>query len=157
MDWTKLFFSFDGRIRRQEFWIVWLALLGVGVLLGWFPLVWPVILYCGVCIRAKRLHDIGRSGWWQLIPWAGYTLATVFSLYYGLGALLTGLNFSELKESLAVGGLVFGGLTVVFIWFAACLAHLGFLLWVGITPGDPDENRFGEPPVTLDSTHIARA
>jgi hypothetical protein len=42
--------SFNGRIRRQHFWIGWLICLGAGVVLGWIPilgtllsiaLIWP--------------------------------------------------------------------------------------------------------------------
>ncbi len=35
MDWKSLFFSAEGRIGRQAFWIGWLVLLGVQLLAGW--------------------------------------------------------------------------------------------------------------------------
>jgi len=57
MDWKTLFFSPDGRIGRQSFWIGWLVLLGVNVVLGWIPLIgWAlslVTIYCNVCITAN--------------------------------------------------------------------------------------------------------
>ena len=37
MDWAKLFFSADGRIGRQAYWIGWLVLIGVNTLLFWVP------------------------------------------------------------------------------------------------------------------------
>lgn len=72
-------FSFDGRIRRTEFgisFIIYLVGYGVlialssslgkdasGVLIFFLPLLW--FLWAQ---GAKRCHDVGNSGWWQLIP-----------------------------------------------------------------------------------------
>jgi len=68
-------FSFEGRIRRTEFGftlIIYIVLwIFIGVLTGLFaiigiayiPLVWMLWAQA-----AKRCHDLGRSGWWQLIP-----------------------------------------------------------------------------------------
>lgn len=73
-------FSFKGRIRRQEFGITiiiyFLALLIIQniidtsegpmdfIILAFFiPLYWFLIAQ-----GAKRSHDIGDSGWYQLIP-----------------------------------------------------------------------------------------
>ena len=73
-------FSFDGRIRRLEYgltFIIYIVLyvivLGlietagsVGTIIGMailIPMVWFVWAQ-----GAKRCHDIGRNGWWQIIP-----------------------------------------------------------------------------------------
>ena len=26
-------------------------------------------IYASVCIHTKRLHDMGQTGWWQVLPW----------------------------------------------------------------------------------------
>lgn len=76
VDAMKLYFArfadFSGRSRRSEYW--W-ASLAIGVLgsvisaiipdLSW---IWSLaILIPSVAISIRRLHDIGKSGWWFLI------------------------------------------------------------------------------------------
>ena len=72
----KLYFiryaDFSGRSRRSEYW--W-ASLGIGILgaivtgiLGDLSFIWSLaILIPGLAICVRRLHDIGKSGWWYLI------------------------------------------------------------------------------------------
>ena len=78
-------FSFDGRINRLTWWGYQLLLLLVlGVALGPLLLIgnsgiliavtipWMIILlvvagWSGYAVGAKRLHDMGRSGWWILL------------------------------------------------------------------------------------------
>jgi len=72
-------FSFEGRIRRTEFGISFIIyavaaivmnlMAGVGggfaiiVLLAYIPMLW--FLWAQ---GAKRCHDLGNSGWYQIIP-----------------------------------------------------------------------------------------
>ena len=76
----KKFSVFDGRARKSEFW--WFQLFCViaqivGGLLdylfgysetGAFEWVaYIIILLPSLAVGARRLHDTGRSGWWQLL------------------------------------------------------------------------------------------
>ncbi|KRA59958.1 hypothetical protein ASD79_10555 [Caulobacter sp. Root655] len=147
MDWKSLFFTADGRIGRQAFWIGWLMLLGVHVVAGWVPLIgWALglaALFASVCLYTKRLHDMGRTGWWQVLPIVlGPVLILGSAMTIGFGALLGELtNIGDGWALAGVGGL-FVSLAIAFV------VMIGFTLWVGTAEGQPGENRYGEPPLT---------
>lgn len=73
----KRYADFTGRARRQEFWMYVLVyfLLSLAVSLvdyvlgtGILGLVFSLgLLLPTIAVTARRLHDIDRSGWWQLI------------------------------------------------------------------------------------------
>ena len=65
--------GFEGRATRSEYWwwvlflfavSIVLALLNLGLVGNLFSL---ATLLPSVAVGARRLHDIGKSGWWQLI------------------------------------------------------------------------------------------
>ena len=148
MDWKSLFFSAEGRIGRQAFWIGWLVLLGVQMLAGWIPVVGHALgliaLFAWVCLCTKRLHDMGRSGWWQLVPVVlGPVLIVGSAMSIGFGAILGEITNID-TDWAALAGV--GGLLVSVA--IAVLAVVGFTLWLGIAEGQAGENRYGEPPLT---------
>ncbi len=70
-------FSFDGRIRRIEYGISFLITLIAVTLVndfvksGRYPLVglaYIPLYWFFFAQGAKRCHDYGRNGWWQIIP-----------------------------------------------------------------------------------------
>ncbi len=102
MEWYKTvilkkYLAFDGRASRAEFWNFFLIhfivsfLLGVvGGMLGG-PMVLSTlyglaVFLPAVAVTARRLHDIGRSGWWMLvllIPVIGVIALLVFLIQEG--------------------------------------------------------------------------
>lgn len=88
----KLFYQrytdFDGRSTRAEYWWVFLYLFVASGILSWineylgyaFAL---ANLVPNIAIAIRRMHDIGKSGWWiliNLIPlvgWIWYLILTI--------------------------------------------------------------------------------
>ena len=79
----KKYADFSGRASRSEFWwfelFLWIAMIVAAIIdtmmLGYsFEDYGPIyIIYCvvtflpAIAVGARRLHDINRSGWWQLL------------------------------------------------------------------------------------------
>lgn len=68
----KNVFSINGRIRRTEYGISLLIAAFINVATAGFGIIFtlPVMILQG----AKRCHDLGNSGWYQLIPFYGLFL-----------------------------------------------------------------------------------
>lgn len=146
-DWQKLLFSFEGRTRRSHFWIGWLICLGLSVVAGWIPLLGALLsialIWPSLAIAVKRLHDMGKSGWFAAIPWVVNIVGVCFAFVtVGVTAITSAaaLEREEPAAILALLGPVLGVLAVL------ALVNLGFLLWIGVTDSQPGDNRFGPNP-----------
>lgn len=76
-----------GRASRREFWQTWavhlLLLLVTLILYPLAPLYWLLSFHPMTTLRVRRLHDIGRSGyWWFLLylPVIGVIILLVWAL-----------------------------------------------------------------------------
>jgi len=140
---TQKLFGFQGRLRRRDFWILWIsctltaALLFVSITRGFgiqvsdqerqlIPLatLWPTY-----ALLAKRMHDRSRSAWWAL-------LLLVPELVGYLGAIV------DLPQMILLPGKLIGGLVGIWIFI-----EFGFL------EGTAGDNRFGPSP----KAHLALA
>jgi len=68
----KKFADFKGRARRSEFWYFELFCVLISLLLSLVneelaTLVMLITFIPNIAVSVRRLHDIGRSGWWMLI------------------------------------------------------------------------------------------
>jgi uncharacterized membrane protein YhaH (DUF805 family) len=147
MDWKSLFFTAEGRIGRQAFWIGWLVILGVHTVAHAIPLLGGLLalaaVFAWVCLCAKRLHDMGRSAWWQLLPIVlGPVLVIGSAISIGLGAVVAEAAHGDASLTALAG---VGGLFVSLA--LAVVVAIGFTLWLGIGEGEAGENRYGEPPL----------
>lgn len=126
--WTVLttrYSMFSGRASREEFWLfAWVAFNIVSLAFtfdsvvftglamnGIYPIAMISILASivpGIALVARRFHDIGRSGWWQL-PW--------WVCVISLGPLLVVLGFIRLGPTvLGLTILALIGSIVPFTW-----------------------------------------
>ena len=105
VDALKEFFSkyatFSGRTSRKTYWLTVLGLFLVAFVIGFVagfvsvflkmdPEVFSknlslvlelIVLIPSIALDARRLHDINKSGWWQLIalvPFVGSIILLVF-------------------------------------------------------------------------------
>lgn len=94
MQVLKNYVGFQGRARRKEYWMFFLfnflftilfsiieMMLGLGgILSGIYGL---AVLLPSIAVSVRRLHDIGRTGWWMLlsfIPVIGLIVLLVFAV-----------------------------------------------------------------------------
>lgn len=132
--WAAFYLSPQGRVGRRDYWLYgFLVLLMVNLVLGLIPVIGHalslVTAWCGIALAIKRCHDVGRSGWWNLLPAAP------------LAPLVVGVLIAWASRDGMIGLAIalISGLAMVglWIWFVAAV-----LVW----PGDVGSNRFGPPP-----------
>jgi uncharacterized membrane protein YhaH (DUF805 family) len=83
--------DFTGRATREQYWMftLWSIIISIGLgivteLLDLdivAPLFTLAVLLPSLAIGARRLHDTGKSGWWQLIaliPIIGWIILIIF-------------------------------------------------------------------------------
>ena len=83
LDWyqkcIKNYVNFKGRARRKEFWFFQMTstilILLIALILGTdsfaINLFALLLILPSLAVSARRLHDIGKSGWWYLISFTG--------------------------------------------------------------------------------------
>ena len=145
---ANIFFSFKDRIGRSTFWI---ASLSSGIVFGLIYCLivavldqqsamiavvvsLPLFAWISQAIYAKRLHDLGKSGWWILL-----SIAPLCVALFGLGLAQAGATVDS------------AGLAALSIPFS--IGSLGLSLWsfwlsiqVMFFAGEPGSNDYGNPP-----------
>lgn len=90
----QLFGNIRGRARRKEYWgfalwsgVMSLVMMAVDVALGFdgefspaYSLYAFAALIPGITVWVRRMHDVGRSGWWFLIYFTG--IGVLFLIYW---------------------------------------------------------------------------
>lgn len=127
------YFRFSGRARRPEFWwfmlfvivgsllaaFVDFVLFGEDKLIGLEGLFTLFTVFPLNAVAWRRLHDVGRSGLWNLAPVPLVFLAVM------LQQTAPGVS--------ALAGMGIIGLTLVILYWC-------------VIPGSQNENRYGPPP-----------
>ena len=87
----KEYFNFSGRERRQDYWMfiliyfliyIFLTLIDIFIGTTWLGTIFSLAMIIpSINFATRRLHDTGRSGWWQLlylIPLIGAIVVLIF-------------------------------------------------------------------------------
>lgn len=143
MDLKALFFTAQGRIGRKDFWVGFLIILAISFVTGMIPVIGQIIgivlIWPQVCIHAKRLHDMGLTGWLMAIPFAVSLVCFIAAVIVG-GPAMFGAMSGDAGAAITGMGAAMGLIAIAFF------VGFAFLLWVGLTKGQPGDNRFGSPP-----------
>ncbi|ASU15951.1 DUF805 domain-containing protein [Actinobacillus pleuropneumoniae] len=163
MNWfllvLKKTFNFKDRARRREY--GWFYLINILIVITFNILVSVCVaigleelgiglnslsyLYqlltavTAISLTARRLHDLGWSGWWQLLPYAVavmFGIATIFSLEKELGGAITGTEYA------LYGSTVFGSIAVIV-----------FSLLLLFKDGQRFSNKYGEDPKAVKNSN----
>lgn len=108
-----------------------IATAGIFALL--YLLVNLIFFIPNLAVANRRLHDTGRSGWWQLIYWVPFLLYITLAVI-GAGAQSSGLTAMALVMSL----LQLIGLLVLIVFY--------------VMPGTPGPNQYGPSPLGMGAT-----
>ena len=132
---SQLLFSFNGRINRAKWWLTGLAILAcmialvliglaAGALVGLAIVVlilYIPMLWVGLAVGAKRLHDRDKSAWWLLV-------------FYVLPGVLQGIAEHT------------GALSFIFYLVAAGISIWG-IVELGFLRGTDGSNQYGPDPL----------
>jgi len=133
--------KFSGRATGAEFWWFGLfyGLLQIGnLVIGFLPIIgWIVGLVVTlvfliplISVSVRRLHDIGRSGWWMMV-WLGTYLPIIIASILLLISLYVGVW------------------SVVIVGIVSIVAGIGLAIWWGLwfcNKGDRGPNKYGPDP-----------
>lgn len=165
--------DFSGRATRAEFWwwvlattLVSLALNMLDIILGFFFLALiPIsglsglygldllsslfalaIILPGLAVTVRRLHDTGKTGWWQLV-WIVIGVAGVIPIassiaLSAISAFSGGSGWSEVGEFSFWIPIAIGLALSVMVWLGL---FVWWLIWM-VTPSQPGPNIYGPDP-----------
>jgi uncharacterized membrane protein YhaH (DUF805 family) len=160
MNILQALFSFDGRMRRRDWWLWTIALVVVhfaltqislrllaaaSMPLGYVrPVIWLLLSWSILAIGTKRLHDRGHTG-------------RALALLWVLAWIQPALTEAGAVTSDGTSGLL--RLSALLLLAAEAFIGLWLLVLLGALDGDKDANRFGpspkQEPVALPSAVIA--
>ena len=169
---------FRGRATRAEFWWWVLAVFIVSIALGMVDAVVEAVagwdgfsvlsgifslatLLPNLAVTARRLHDIGKSGWWLLLwivlgvgPWiilAGLVIGAVFGAFYAAGSAQGPAEF--FVDVLT--GLALVWILAILAFIFALLITIAIVIWQIVwlaRQGEAGPNPYGSDPRAPEET-----
>lgn len=155
--------DFSGRATRAEYWWWVLATVLVGIAVGtidsfisllagsygYSPLSTIfalVVLLPDLAVTCRRLHDIGKSGWWQLV-WVVLAVLAVVPIVVGVVIALSGLfagegSWGEWWSAISWAPIVVGVVIAFLVWIVLLV---WWLVWM-VKQGQAGPNHYGPDP-----------
>jgi uncharacterized membrane protein YhaH (DUF805 family) len=152
MNWGHVLFSPNGRISKSHYWYGVLVIILANLFSNFIPILGTLIslglIWVGIAVYGKRLHDTGRSAWLHAVPWA-LSIALVIAGFVMIGGTLLELGLNDRLEDpdteeifailAASGGFLLMMLLSTLVWIV-------YTLWLGFSAGDTEANAYGPVP-----------
>lgn len=157
MSISDVLFKPNGRIQAGQFWMGWGILVVANIVSNFIPilnfLLYFGLIYVGVCVYGKRLHDMGKSAWLVAIPWGIGLVLGIVGIVLSMPALmiLADGDPRAMEDPVAVYGAMGPFLACVGV---GMLVWLGLTIWVGTAASDPNDNQYGPGPAGASSTFV---
>ena len=170
----RQYVGFRGRATRAEFWwwVLGTAVVSIllsildGIIFGFDfdsasvfqPIFGLAILLPGMAVTARRLHDIGQTGWWQLV-WHSIAWVSWMPLVSAIVAIVVisevgGIAFDTMWTSAGFGdaGILLAFVTLVASLVSALVITIPLVVWAvyWLTQrGQTGPNQYGADPRAL--------
>lgn len=149
MKFQDVLLSPKGRINRQPYWIATLVMIAAGFIASLIPLVNLLFVlfsvYVYVCLYNKRLHDLGKSGWLQMITWVAALVAFGAMIAAFVPVMMAIMNGAE--DERAIMAAMMGSMGAFAVICLASLVNLVFHICLGVVAGEPGANTYGPAPL----------
>ena len=145
--------TFSGRARRSEFWYFYLFYILIAFGLSFLSILIPIAKYLYIlfglgvflpytAVTVRRLHDIGKSGWFLLI------FMVVIFLISMLMFLIIDIIAPTNESSSMTVFIVYS----LFVFIVLALA-IWLIVWL-CKDSQPGENKWGPNPKEVPSTNV---
>ncbi len=158
MNLVQKLFSFQGRIRRRDWWLLGIAMAVIGTIVisvldaalkqsgqtvrmvvnDGFVL---LMNWMGFALSAKRMHDRGRSGWWLIVPLVVDVAAIALAVTAYFTMMAAGHDQNAL--SAAIGS---AGLAGIVLMLLMLVVGIWLFIDLGCLDGAPGPNKYGPSP-----------
>ena len=148
MTFTQVLFNPQGRITQGQFWGGWAVLVIANILAMFIPLLGLFVIlgliYVGICVYGKRLHDMGRTAWLHAIPWILGIALMIGMIASMWPVILTIAENPEIEPDPQM--MMQQGGTAMILWLVSLLMWVLYTIWVGASRSQDGENIYGPVP-----------
>lgn len=134
---TSKIFKMKGRARRSEFW--WTQLLVYILSIFLTPIGGFIFSLLTIALKVRRLHDVGRSGWWLAI-----SIILDIALFIATSCIIISCIVSYSDTDYLDNFL--SSILKYFLFFLAIAIYKLVLFIFYCMDSDPDTNSYGPSP-----------